>query len=113
MADEEKKNVEDNSTYTPASLSKRVLAWVGIVYMVLLILLNVYSVATGSPLKGIAGIMLAPACGGLAVYSWLKYRRGEHRGSKAGALLVVALAAAACLFNLIWGGAALISALGG
>lgn len=113
MSDEEQKNKEDNPIYTPASPSKRVLAWVGIVYMVILILLNFYAIATGNTLNGITGIMLAPACGGLAGVTWINYKKGQYQGGKAGALFVVLLAAAACVLSLIWGVAALISALGG
>lgn len=110
MADEEEKGQE---TYTPASPTKRILAWVGIVYMVILVLLNVYALATGNMLRGITGIMVAPACGGLAAVTWTKYKKGEYRGGKAGALFVVILAVAACLISVIWGILALLPALGG
>jgi cation transport ATPase len=102
----------DKPSYTPASPTKRVLAWTGVVYMVLLVLLNFYAVATGSMLNGITGIMLAPACGALAANTWILYQKGKYRGSKAGALFVVILAAFACVGNLVWGVIALCRALG-
>ena len=37
--------------YTPASPIKRTLAWMGVVYMVILVLLTTYNLATGAPLR--------------------------------------------------------------
>lgn len=110
MADEEQK---DQETYTPASPTKRILAWVGIVYMVILVLLNVYTLATGNMLRGITGVMVAPACGGLAAITWTNYKKGQYRGGKAGALFVVILGVAACFISVVWGIMALCAALGG
>lgn len=96
-------------SYTPASPVKRTLAWMGIVYMVILVLLTTYNLATGEPLHGIPGILLFPACGGLAAVSWLKYR-AEKRTFP---LLLAVLAAVACLVNLVLGVAGVFRALGG
>ncbi|MCI8537121.1 MAG: hypothetical protein HFF18_00435 [Oscillospiraceae bacterium] len=112
MADEERKDRQPEP-YTPASPTKRILAWVGIVYMVILVLLNVYALATGTMLRGITGLMVAPACGGLAAITWTSYKKGQYRGGRTGALFVVILAAASCLLSLAWGIPALLSALGG
>ena len=95
--------------YTPASPIKRTLAWTGVVYMVILVLLTTYNLATGAPLRGIPGILLFPACGGLAVVSALKYR--EQR--RPGLLVLAGLAALACIVNLVLGIASLLQALGG
>ncbi len=49
--DEEKKDEltqEEKPSYTPASKSKRIAAWVGVILMVLLIILYSYSLATGA-----------------------------------------------------------------
>lgn len=53
--DEEKRDAlpkeeteEEKPSYTPASRSKRIAAWVGIILMVLLVIMYSYSIATGS-----------------------------------------------------------------
>lgn len=50
--EEEKKDVlpegEGKPSYTPATKKKRILAWLGVVFMVLLILAYSYSLATGA-----------------------------------------------------------------
>ena len=52
------------SSHTPAPAVKRVLAWVGIIYMVALVLLNIYPFFTqgGSPLLRAGMVILAAAC---------------------------------------------------
>ena len=43
MADQEKRpDPQEAEDWTPASPAKRVIAWVGVVYMVCLVLLNLY-----------------------------------------------------------------------
>ena len=53
--DEEKKDElpeeEQKPHFTPASRSKRIAAWIGIVLMVLLVIMYTYSLATGAFLK--------------------------------------------------------------
>ena len=49
--EEEKKDEqtpEQEEPYTPASKRKRVAAWAGVIFMVLLVILYSYSIATGS-----------------------------------------------------------------
>ena len=52
--DEEKKDElaeqeeEKKPSYTPASRSKRIAAWIGIILMVLLVLIYSYSISTGA-----------------------------------------------------------------
>ena len=36
------KNQEESSSYTPASPVKRIIAWVGVTYMLIFVLLNLY-----------------------------------------------------------------------
>ena len=96
-------------SYQPASPVKRALAWMGVVYMVILVLLTTYNLATGEPLHGIPGILLFPACGGLAAISWLKYR-AERRPFL---LLLGALSAVTCAAALVLGLISLAGALGG
>ena len=100
---------DSRPSYTPASPVKRALAWMGIVYMVILVLLTTYNLATGEPLHGIPGILLFLACGGLAAVCFLRSRE-EHRTPL---LVLGVLAAIACAVNLVTGVIALVGALGG
>lgn len=38
----------EKPSYTPASKKKRIAAWIGVVFMVLLVLMYTYSIATGA-----------------------------------------------------------------
>ena len=100
---------EEREPYLPASPVKRTIAWMGVIYMVMIVLLTTYNLATGQVLRGIPGLLLAPACGGLAVVSFLKFRE-----SRRGAMVFLgAVAGAACVVNLVLGLRALTAALGG
>ncbi|MCD7802537.1 MAG: hypothetical protein LUH09_06505 [Clostridiales bacterium] len=46
--------------------NKRIWAMVGVVYMVIIVLLSTYWIATTTLMSGITGIMLFPLCGGMA-----------------------------------------------
>ena len=53
---EEEKNEQpgtepEKPSYTPASKGRRIAAWIGIIFMVLLVILYSYSLATGAFLK--------------------------------------------------------------
>ena len=100
---------EEKPSYTPASPVKRALAWMGIVYMVILVLLTTYNMATGEPIHNIPGILLFPACGGLAAVCFLRWREIK----KLPLLILGVLAAVACAVNLVTGVLSLVAALGG
>ena len=101
-------------TYTPASPTKRVLAWMGILYMLILLALNTFGLATGSALNGIAGLLLAPACLALAVIQGFKFRALRREGVPAhGSLAVAVLAALAGVYSLADGLFVLFAQLGG
>ena len=108
--DENRPDLEEEKTpYTPASPTKRALAWMGIVYMVIIVALTTYNLTTGVVLQGIPGLLLAPGCGGLAAVCLLKYR-DERRNNH---LFLGIVASLACIINLILGIISLITALGG
>lgn len=100
---------ENKPSYTPASPVKRALAWMGIVYMLILVPLTTYNMATGEPIRNIPGILLFPACGGLAAVCFLRGREIHNRLL----LALGVLAAVACAFNLVTGVLSLAAALGG
>ena len=110
-SDEEKENTP---SYTPASPTKRALAWMGVIYMLILVALNTYGLATGSALTGIAGIMLAPACLTLAVVQILKFRALRKEGVPGwGALFLAVLGAIVGVYSLIDGIRSLLVQMGG
>lgn len=94
---------EENMGYIPASIYKRVWAWVGVVYMVIITLLVTYFIATWTFLTGIAGIMLFPVLGGFAVVKGIQAHRLESVPGKVGASLWSALSAVLCVMCLVWG----------
>ena len=81
--DEEKLEKQENPGQEPiryATPMQRLWAWVGVVYMVLLVLLTTYALSHGAYLRGIGGVMLAPALCGLGASAILRCRQGVGRG---------------------------------
>ena len=81
--DDEKLKQRENEPQKPpvqyASPTKRLWAWVGVVYMVILVLFSTYSTAFGHALTGTAGLLLSPALLGLGGTAILRYRQGIGR----------------------------------
>ena len=77
---------------------QRVWAWVGVVYMVMLVLLTTYALAHGDFMRGIGGIMVSPALCGLGATAILRYRQGVGRGG----LVACVLVAGACFVLAVW-----------
>ena len=100
---------EEKVPYTPASHVKRALAWMGVVYMVIIVGLTTYNLTTGQVLQGIPGLLLAPGCGGLGAVCLLKYR-DERRNNL---LFLAIIAILACVINFALGIISLIAVLGG
>lgn len=51
MEDEKKEEQTfepEKSSYTPASKGKRIAAWIGVIFMILLVIMYSYSIATGA-----------------------------------------------------------------
>ena len=72
--------------FVPSPVSRRIWAWMGIAYMVMIIFLITYWMATTTFLSGITGIMLFPLLGALSAQGFNNVRlcrRGEHPGSPA------------------------------
>ncbi len=84
-----------------ATPMQRLWAWVGVVYMVILVLLTTYALARGAYLGGIAGIMLAPALAGLGGSVILRYREGYRRGGPVVCVLLAGAAFGLAIWNLI------------
>ncbi len=88
---------------TYASPVKRLWAWVGVVYMVILVLLSTYALSHGAYLRGIGGMMLSPALCGLGASAILRYRQGEGRGGILPCLLIAGASFLLALLGLVKG----------
>lgn len=99
--DEEKEEKQEapKESVKWATPMQRLWAWVGVVYMVLLVLLTTYAMAHGTYLRGIGGIMAAPGLCGLGAAAILNYRQGKGRG---GLAACVAIAGAGFVLA-VWG----------
>ncbi|MBE6956263.1 MAG: hypothetical protein E7450_02285 [Ruminococcaceae bacterium] len=84
--------------YTPAPPAKRVLAWVGVVYMVIVTALTTYMYfADGNALTGLAPLLTIPGLVGLGVMVLLNHRStGAPRKGIAWAIAVV------CWLAAVW-----------
>ena len=108
------KNQKEPSSYTPASPVKRIIAWVGVAYMLIFVALNLYPFFHGGTyLRGLAPLLVCPGAAGLAVIAVWQFRRPECTYSKKACM---ALLAAACgvilVIGLVQGVPALRAGLG-
>lgn len=94
-----------------ATPTQRVWAWVGVVYMVILVLLSTYALSHGDYLRGIGGIMVAPGLCGLGVTAILRYRQGVGRGGLPACILVSGASFVLAVWNLFRGLPALLAQL--
>ena len=108
---------EPREPYTPASPLKRIWAWVGVVYMVIIVCLMTYMYGTGTYLHGIASLMVIPALGGgaaSAICLWLTApQEGRTPARRAMMIFITALCLALIVINLINGIPALLANFGG
>jgi hypothetical protein len=93
----------EETSYVPASVYKRVWAWVGVVYMVILVLLITYYFATWTFLTGIGGVMLFPVLGGFSVVKGIQAHEMEHAADRVGPIFWSVLSGILCVICLIWG----------
>lgn len=106
-----KTGTEETESYVPASIYKRVWAWVGVIYMIIIVLLTTYFIATWTLLSGITGIMLFPALGGFSVVKGIQACRLEYKADKIGPIFWCILSGLLCIASLIWGITQLIQVL--
>lgn len=65
---------DPQSTYTPASPIKRAFAWIGVVYMVILVALTTYTCFTGTVLHGLVALLAIPALVGLGIVALISHK---------------------------------------
>lgn len=115
MSDRPEENKEEKEPYAPASPVKRIMAWVGIVYMVGFVLLNLYPFFNGGAyLTGIAPLFACPGIAGLLVIALYTLRKPDETYSKKASMVVLALVCAVGLgVSLVLGVPPLLEGLGG
>lgn len=107
---EDKKKEE--KSYTPASPVKRTLAWTGIVYMLILLVLTTWFYFTGSALGNLGPLLAIPGLIGLGAVS-LVSSRTTGRPSKGAAIGLAVLCWLLAAASLPIGLAGLMSNFGG
>ena len=100
MDEQEKEPKEPIQWATPM---QRLWAWVGVVYMVILVLLTTYALAHGSYLRGIGGIMVSPALCGLGATVILRYRQGVGRGGLPSCIIIAGASFLLAVWNVVRG----------
>ncbi len=110
---DEKELEQEKQEIKYATPMKRLWAWVGVVYMVILTLLNVYGLAHGYFLTGIGPLMVTPALVGLGCAAILRFREGKGRGGLVVCILLSGACFALAVWNLIRGVPVLVAQLVG
>ena len=108
--------IEEQQPFVPSPVSKRIWAWMGIVYVVIAMLLVTYWIATTSFITSITGILLFPLLGALCaqgINNHVRAKRGEHSGNPTLLLVTACIMGILAVINLIWGVRQLMVFLGG
>lgn len=111
MTDFEEKTPPEqpDEPWTPRPVSHRILAWVGIVYVVVAMVLTWYYIINNQYLQGIGPLLLTPALVGFGALMIARYRQGEARGGLVALIVMEALVAAALVLSLMMGLPALLA----
>lgn len=94
---------ENKDEIVYATPMKRLWAWVGVIYMVILVLLTTYGLAHGSYLQGIAPLMMVPAPCGVGGSAIVRHREGLGRGGLPACILISGASFLLAALNLIRG----------
>ena len=109
---EDNRTPREEKSYTPASPVKRTLAWIGLVYMLILLALTTYGIFTGTGLGNLGPLLTVPGLiglGAVALVSW----RTTGRPRKWPAIALAAICWLLALATLPIGIAGLMSNFGG
>ena len=111
---EEKRTTEpkEEKSFTPASPVKRALAWIGLVYMVILLALTTYFYFTGAGLGNLGPLLAVPGLIGLGIVSLVSWKTTGKPG-KWPAIALAAVCWLLALATLPIGIAGLMSNFGG
>ena len=83
--------------YTPASPVKRAMAWIGVVYMLILVALMTYFYFTATMLSGLGPLLAVPGLVGLGVVSIISWRTTGRPGKRPAIVLALVCWALAAL----------------
>ncbi len=108
MADFERDPHDEEQGYTPASPVKRALAWIGVVYMVILVTLTTYFYFTATMLGGLGPLLTVPGLVGLGIVSVISFRT-TGRPAKGPAIALAVLCWVLAVLTLPIGIAGLMS----
>ena len=109
MPDINRPEQPENEGYTPASPVKRAMAWIGIVYMIILVALTTYMYfAGGVALTGIAPLLAVPGLIGLGIVGLISHRT-TGAPSKSAAWMLAAVCWVLAAVSLLPGIAGLMS----
>lgn len=100
-------------SYVPASIYKRIYAWIGVVYMVIIVALVTFFISTGRTVTGITGIMLAPGLIGFGIAKGVQGYKAEFTADRVGPVIWCVLCEVLGVASLIWGIFQLIAFLKG
>lgn len=112
--DRQDKPAQEEEKYTPASFEKRAAAWMGIVYVLMLLFILNFTLFTGGrQLPGTFPLFLVPVSVTLAVITAHRMKAGTIAGGTAGGVTVLAACAVGAVTGLSLGVPALLAAFGG
>ena len=80
---------EEKGSFVPSSPVKRTLAWIGLVYMAILLGLSTVFYFTGKALMGIAPLLAVPGLIGLGVVALVSWKTTGSPGKKTAICLAV------------------------
>ena len=103
---------KEDRGYTPASPVKRTLAWIGLVYMLILLALTTYIYFTGTGLGNLGPLLTVPGLIGLGITALVSWRTTGRPG-KGGAIALAAGCWLLAAASLPIGIAGLLSNFGG
>lgn len=75
-------NEEKESNFTPASPVKRTLAWIGLIYMVILMALTTYILFRGTGLGNLGPLLTVPGLIGLGAVALVSWRTTGRPGKR-------------------------------
>ena len=105
---------EEQPSYTPASVEKRIAAWMGIVYALMFFFIITFSMyRPDRSLSGTFPLFLVPVAVAAAIVVIYRQVKGTSSNSLASMVLIVLICIAAAAFGLILGLPALVAAFAG
>ena len=105
---------EEKPSFTPASFEKRVSAWMGIAYMLLIMFAITFAIFTGGKaLNGTFPLFLVPVTIAAAVITVYRYCKGQamYNGTLVTTILIVIICVAVAAFGLVLGVPPLVDAI--